>query len=135
MKKGFTLVEIMIVVAIIALLAAIAIPNFLGARRNAAEAAAQATLRAISTAYESYATRSGGDYNVPVGTLVAQNYLNKDYVTDCTDSHPCQGYSYTCTPEATGYTCTAEPKGAIADPGGAKTYRISTGGILTEVSP
>ena len=53
-RKGFTLVEIMIVVAIIALLAAIAIPNLLRARHNANEAAAQATLKTISTACESY---------------------------------------------------------------------------------
>ena len=48
-RHGFTLVEIMIVVAIISLLAAIAIPNLLRARHNANEAAAIAALRTIST--------------------------------------------------------------------------------------
>jgi len=55
MRKGFTLVEIMIVVAIIALLAAIAIPNLLRARLNANDAAAKASLQALVTAIESYA--------------------------------------------------------------------------------
>ena len=52
--RGFTLVEIMIVVAIISLLAAIAIPNLLRASHNANEAASIAALRTISTACESF---------------------------------------------------------------------------------
>ena len=52
--RGFTLVEIMIVVAIIALIAAIAIPNLLRARHNANETAAIGAVRTLSTACESF---------------------------------------------------------------------------------
>ena len=53
-KSGFTLIELMIVVAIIAIIAAIAIPGMLRARMSANEANAIGTLRTISTAEIQY---------------------------------------------------------------------------------
>ena len=51
-NQGFTLVEIMIVVAIIAILAAVAIPNFVKYRRNSQAAACVSNLKQIQAAFE-----------------------------------------------------------------------------------
>ena len=59
MKKGFTLVEIMIVVAIIGLLAAIAIPSFMRARMRSQQNACINNLRQIESAKEQYGMEWG----------------------------------------------------------------------------
>ena len=62
-RGGFTLVEIMIVVAIIALLAAIAVPNFLRSRKRSQATAVLEDLRIIDSAVDQYAienNKSGG---------------------------------------------------------------------------
>jgi prepilin-type N-terminal cleavage/methylation domain-containing protein len=74
-RGGFTLVEIMIVVAIIALLAAIAVPNFLRARKRSQATRILEDLRLIDAAIDQYAI----DNSKPGGANVAwtdiQNYL------------------------------------------------------------
>lgn len=132
-RKGFTLVEIMIVVAIIALLAAIAIPNLLRPRVAANDANAKATLRTISTALETYAAANDGDYATSVTTLynATPRYINKDYVADCTNATPCQGFYFTCgTLSTTAYSCTATP--ATCNSTGTKTFTVTTGGLFTD---
>jgi type IV pilus assembly protein PilA len=67
-KKGFTLIELMIVVAIIGILAAIAIPNFMNYQCKAKQSEAKSNLGAIRTAQEVYFAEKGY-YAASIGDL------------------------------------------------------------------
>ena len=69
--KGFTLIELMIVIAIIAILAAILIPNFIRAREEAQYSACESNEKNIATALNMYSTDWNGSYPTPTGTVNA----------------------------------------------------------------
>ncbi len=123
--QGFSLIELLIVVAIILIIAAIAIPNLLRSRISANEASAISSLRQINTAQTTYSinypTIGFADTltklaEPPVGTPVSPNSAGLlDWVLGCA-AQPCRksGYDFTITaapgtPVITFYTATATP--------------------------
>ena len=80
-RKGFTLVEMMIVVLIIGILISIALPNFMRARENARTRACAANMKQIQAAIETWALETKAAANTPTSSfptpaqLVAEGYL------------------------------------------------------------
>jgi len=77
-RGGFTLVEIMIVVAIIALLAAIAVPGFLRARKRAQASKILNDMRMIDAAVDQYAIETAKTTGATVDVTDWTNYVKKD---------------------------------------------------------
>lgn len=83
-RKGFTLVEIMIVVIIIGILAAIAIPNFMSTRSTAQQEACIANLRQLDAALEMYRIDKG---YYPTATSWDKLRLGEDLLPDTGDEY------------------------------------------------
>ena len=120
-ESGFTLIEIMIVVAIIALLAAIAIPNVLRARTSANEAAAIGNMRALVSSLEMYRSVNN------VYPVTAGNFLTLMYPGGATPNYGPPSFNHamdgTACPPGAASSCTQGYRYTYLGVGGS-TYTL-----------
>jgi len=98
-SQGFSLIELLVVVAVILIVAAIAIPNFIRSKMRANEAAAVANLRNITTAEIVYSTTYGIGFSDNLaklgGTLLLVDQNNAGLIDSVLASGSKTGYTFT----------------------------------------
>ena len=121
-NQGFTLIELMIVVAIIAIIAAIAIPSLLNARKAGNEASAISSLRTLTTVNEQYRTRFGAY----AGTLA--NLTAEGYIDSVLGNKSKSGYSFTYTGGVNTWSCDTAPH--VFKTTGDRYFFVDSSGVI-----
>jgi len=130
--QGFTLIELMIVIAIIAILAGILIPNFIRARQEARFEASHETAKNIATALEMYAADNDGWYPIQLKklspvylkTLPTCPWLNRTYYYGATlQNNVGKSYAYILysTPHLSEFASGKECRAVVFDTGRDET--------------
>jgi type IV pilus assembly protein PilA len=127
-QKGFSLIELLIVVAIIGIIAAIAIPNLIASRKAANESAAISSLRTVGSAQQMYRQMLGGNVNF-AADLVALGPTGAKLIDDALGSSATptkSGYAFTMAGAGATFTANADP----SSNGGTRHFFTDESGVI-----
>ena len=122
--KGFTLIELMIVVAVIGVIAAFAVPNLRQSKTAAHEGAAISAVRNLGKAQVTYVTvRNSGTFAPDLSTLEAAGLIDSVLGSGTTDA-----YTYTVSGDGSGFEINARP--LVYGSSGIRSFFSDVSGVI-----